>query len=53
MPAAYGHEEMVEWLLDEGANLETRNFTSWSALYYVSHDGHVPLVFLLLGQGRR
>ena len=50
--AAYGgHAEMMEWLLDQGADPEAHDVYRWHALYIASHQGHTALVSILLDRG--
>jgi uncharacterized protein len=46
-----GHTEVVRWLLDEGAALDTRDTKGITALWFACSMGHTPVVRLLLERG--
>jgi len=47
----YGHREIVEFLLDRGADLRDRAGTGESALHWAVVGGDVPVIGLLLDHG--
>ena len=46
-----GHESMVRWLLDQGADIMARNVIGRDALYHASRHGCLGLVSLLIERG--
>ena len=52
--AESGHTEIVEFLLDNDANIEAKNTNTWSTpLLYASTNGHIDTVQHLLDRGAR
>ena len=51
LAAERGHTAMVEWLLDQGADMEAQAMNGWDALYVASHGGHTAVVSVLLDRG--
>ena len=51
--AAYGHLDVVQTLLSQGADIEVEDFDNMTALHYASFRGHVAVVELLLNKGCR
>jgi len=49
--ARAGHEVITIWLLDQGAELEGRDFYGWSAAMLAASEGHLSLVQALHGRG--
>jgi ankyrin repeat protein len=47
----YGHNEVVEFLLQQGASLETQATTGQTALHWAVIGGHADTIKLLLGKG--
>ena len=46
-----GHEKIVSFLLDAGADMESQDSAGWSALFWASFRGHATALRLLLGKG--
>ena len=51
LAAKYGHDTMVELLINKGANLNAQDEHHGSALYTASERGHEQVVKLLLDKG--
>ena len=49
--ASNGHAEMVEWLLDQGADREEQDNFRRDALHHACRHGHTAVVSVLLGRG--
>src|SRR5437879_1582014 len=50
--ASAGHLELVEWLLDKGANPGFKDGADMTPLHLAVRDGHTEVVELLLGRGK-
>jgi len=48
-----GHETMVRVLLENGAGVNVRNNSNWTALIYASRGGRKAIVRLLLDEGAK
>jgi ankyrin repeat protein len=46
--ASSGHTEIVQLLLDKGANINAADLNGGTALYYADWNGHTEIVQLLL-----
>jgi ankyrin repeat protein len=46
-----GHEEIVELLIAEGADVNARDNYKWTPLNYAAHGGHKEIVELLIAAG--
>jgi ankyrin repeat protein len=51
LAAAKGHQEMVELLLDRGAQVNAADYTGWTPLHAAIYGGHAEVVQLLLDRG--
>ena len=51
LAAAKGHQEMVELLLDRGAQVNATDYTGWTPLHAAIYGGHAEVVQLLLDHG--
>jgi ankyrin repeat protein len=49
--SCYGHKEIVEFLLNNGADIDKSDFNGMTALKYALHSGHKEVVELLLNRG--
>ena len=47
--AAEGHEQIVQLLIDHGANVDAESFDTATALHTATANGHAGVVRLLLG----
>ena len=47
----YGHERLVDTLLERGASVDQQNENGFTALMYAAHTGHEGLVDKLLKAG--
>ena len=48
--ARYGHDELVAYLLDQGAKMEAKNGSHENVVYCACQSGHVKVVTLLLAR---
>ena len=46
-----GYKEIVEILLENGADVNVKGYSDWTALMHASHYGHKDVVELLLENG--
>ena len=46
-----GQAEMVKWLIEKGADVNSRTANQWTPLLYAARDGHKEVVKLLLDGG--
>eukprot|EP00756_Hemistasia_phaeocysticola_P029214 Hpha_TRINITY_DN16216_c1_g1::TRINITY_DN16216_c1_g1_i6::g.12737::m.12737 len=51
--AARGHTATVQYLLEQGASLEAKNYDGWTALMWTVSKGQTATVQLLLDKGAR
>lgn len=49
--AAYGHTEILNYLLERGANIKVRNNIGWTCLHSAADEGHTSAVQALLDHG--
>ena len=49
--AIFGHERIIQLLLSHNADINSRNRTEATALFYASYEGHLPSVLTLLQAG--
>ena len=49
--AAYGHADVVQTLISQGAPIDTTDRSCMTPLHYASYNGHVQVVQLLLNRG--
>ena len=49
--AAYGHEDVLEFLLGKGANINLRDKFARSALTYAVRNGHARIAASLIDKG--
>ena len=47
----YGHLEIVKFLLEKGASIDSKNDYGSTPLHLASMKGHLEIVKLLLGEG--
>ena len=51
--ATQGHEEVIDLLLDHGANIDVQNEKGWTAVTYASTRNQVGAMKLLMRRGAR
>ncbi len=51
LAAEYGHKEIVDLLIEKGANVNTVCVDNHSALYYAAQNGHIEIVKTLIDKG--
>ena len=51
LAAKHGHADVVQVLVESGAELDIRNNRGETALYWAARSGHKPIVELLLAKG--
>lgn len=51
LAASQGHTELVQVLIDAGADVNARDFTGWTALHGAAYKGSSKVVLLLLEHG--
>ncbi len=51
LAARYGHVEVVEMLIDQGADVNISNITGWTPFLKAALGGHVGIMKMLLAKG--
>jgi hypothetical protein len=49
--AGFGHHELVEWLLAQGADVNSKSDSNWSALHSAAWEGDLRMVKILVAAG--